>query len=212
MKEAKVLICEPQYLSRLGLRTIIDNHPFYTVGGEAKDQDELEKRLENNSFDVITLGYSNDGAFGPETISLIQEQTSDTHILIISDEKNKRNIYDVLARGIDQFITKNCKQNEIIQALEACRNDQKYYCSTVLDIIIKKTFGRKEEDEQILSDRELEIVTLIAKGKIAKEISGILGISVHTIYTHRKNIMRKLKVSSPVELITYAINQQLVTL
>jgi len=63
-----------------------------------------------------------------------------------------------------------------------------------------------------LTEREKEIVQLIAQGKMAKEIAGILHISIHTIYTHRKNVMKKLKISSPVELITYAINIGLVEL
>ncbi|MEL6390777.1 MAG: response regulator transcription factor [Bacteroidota bacterium] len=119
-------------------------------------------------------------------------------------------INEILGRGINHYITKNCREDEIYKALDATRNDEKYYCSTVLDIIINRTFRDIKEEAHELTARESEIIQLIAKGKMAKEIAAQLHVSIHTIYTHRKNIMKKLKISSPVELITYAINKGLV--
>ena len=134
---------------------------------------------------------------------------------MISNEDNKRTIYDVLSRGVENYVTKNCRDQEIYKALDACINSEKYYCGKILDIIIDKTFGDDmidDKDKVSLTKRESEIVQLIAQGKMAKEISSILNISVHTIYTHRKNVMKKLDISSPVELITYAINKGIVAL
>ena len=84
--------------------------------------------------------------------------------------------------------------------------------SHILEVILEKSFGPEEEEcEPIpLSPREIEIVQHIANGRIAKEIASDLHLSTHTIYTHRKNIMRKLELSSPVELVMYAINMGIV--
>ncbi len=211
MNEQTVLVCEGQFLSREGIKSIVNKNPFYTVKGEASSQEELEAKLNISSYDIVTMDIAKDGKFDLESISLIQELAPKSHILIISNEHEKSRIYEVLGRGINHYITKFCREDEIYKALDACRNDEKYYCSTVLDIIISKTFGQKEEIITELTNREQEIVKLIAQGKMAKEISGLLNVSIHTIYTHRKNIMKKLKISSPVELITYAINKGLVT-
>ncbi len=211
MKKSSVLVCESQFLSRTGLKHIIDKNPFFSVEAEAHNFESLERILGEKKFDIITLDYTHDGEFDEQAISLIQESSPLTHILIISNEKNKRSIYDVLGHGINHYITKNCREDEIYKALDACMKDQKYYCSKVLDIIIDKTFGQNnKESDNPLTQREQEIVQLIAQGKMAKEISSILKISIHTIYTHRKNVMKKLNISSPVQLVTYAINKGLV--
>lgn len=215
MKEASVLICESEYLSRIGLKYIIDKNPFYQVTGEAASLDELEARLKQKEYDIITLDVSESGPFGFECISLVQEISPDTEILIISNEDNKRKVYDILARGINRYLTKCCQDAEIYNALDACTKKEKYYCPRILDIIIDRTFGEKPNGSSMdneLTQREQEIVGLIAQGMMAKEISGILNISIHTIYTHRKNIMKKLDISSPVELVTYAINKGLVSI
>ena len=206
------MVCESQYLSREGIKSIISKNPFYKVDAEATSQEELEARLNLGSYDIVTIDISQEGRFGIDSISLIQELSPSTHILIISNEDEKRHIFEVLGRGINHYITKYCREDEIYAALDACRKDEKYYCSKILDIIISKTFTKKNDGVKELTSRELEIVTMIAQGKMAKEISALLNVSIHTIYTHRKNIMKKLKISSPVELITFAINKGLVSL
>ncbi len=212
MIKATVLVCETNYLCKEGLKAIINRSPFYSVTGEASSYLELDHKLKLNKFDIVTLDFQHEGEFDVESISLIQERLPAAVILIISQELDKHYIFEVLGRGIDHYITKSCREDEIIHALDSCRKNQKYYCPAILDIIINKTFGDNKEVDSELSGREKEIVVLIAQGKMAKEISHDLNISIHTIYTHRKNIMKKLKISSPVELITYAINNKLVTL
>ena len=210
MNRSSVLVCETQFLSREGIKSIVNKNPFYEVKGEAVNQDQLEVKLHKDSFDIVTIDIAKDGRFDIESISLIQELSPKAKILVISNEEEKRHIYEVLGRGINHYITKYCREDEIYKALDACRNGDKYYCSKILDIIISKTFGKEEEEQMIeLTAREQEIVKLIAQGKMAKEISSLLHVSIHTIYTHRKNIMKKLQISSPVELITYAINKGL---
>ena len=210
MKQHSVLVCESQFLSREGIKSIVNKNPFYEVKGEATSQEELEIRLNREQFDIVTVDVAKEGRFDIEALSMIQELSPKTKILIISNEDEKRHIYEVLGRGINHYITKYCREDEIYAALDACRNDEKYYCSKILDIIISKTFHNPEDKITELTAREKQIVQLIAQGKMAKEISGLLNVSIHTIYTHRKNIMKKLKISSPVELITYAINKGLV--
>lgn len=207
-----VLVCETQYLSRVGLKSIIQKHPMYEVLAEASNQEELEAKLALRHYEVVTIDITADGEFGLESISLINELAPKTKIVVISNEQDKRHIYEILGRGINHYITKYCREDEIFKALDGARSGEKYYCSKVLDVIINKTFGREKEEISELTDREKEIVQLIAQGKVAKEIAAILHISIHTIYTHRKNVMKKLKISSPVELITYAITKGLVEL
>ncbi len=215
MKKSEVLVCESNFLIKEGIKSVINKNPFFETVQEAKSHDDLEAKLSASSYDIVTIDFADEPHFGLESISFIQEAAPMTKILVISNEDNKRTIYDVLSRGVENYVTKNCRDQEIYKALDACVNSEKYYCGKILDIIIDKTFGddmTAEKDTVSLTKRESEIVQLIAQGKMAKEISHILNISVHTIYTHRKNVMKKLDISSPVELITYAINKGIVSL
>ncbi len=215
MEKSKVLVCESNFLIKEGIKSVLNRYPNCEVVQEARSQDDLEIKLQLGDYDIVTLDFSDEPHFGLQSVSFVQEYAPQSQILIISNEDNKRAIYDVLSRGVNNYVTKNCRDHEIFKAVEACRTNEKYYCSKILDIIIDKTFGNTNaEDQQVdqLTQREKEIVKLIASGKMAKEISSILNISVHTIYTHRKNVMKKLDISSPVELITYAINNGIVEL
>ncbi|MFT4568871.1 MAG: DNA-binding NarL/FixJ family response regulator, partial [Saprospiraceae bacterium] len=129
---------------------------------------------------------------------------------VISNTIENSHIYNLLGAGVDYYICKNCNSAEILMALESAVKGEKYFSSSILDILIGKTFGEPVAREVELTSRQKELVVLIGNGNTAKEISKELNISVHTIYTHRKNIMKKLKLKSPVELITYAINIGLV--
>lgn len=215
MKKSEVLVCESNFLIKEGIKSVINKNPFFETVQEAKSHDDLEAKLSNGSYDIVTIDFADEPHFGLDSISFIQEAAPKAKILVISNEDNKRTIYDVLSRGVENYVTKNCRDQEIYKALDACINSEKYYCGKILDIIIDKTFGDDmidDKDKVSLTKRESEIVQLIAQGKMAKEISSILNISVHTIYTHRKNVMKKLDISSPVELITYAINKGIVAI
>lgn len=214
MNTHKVVIADAQYLSRQGLKSMVTSSPFYEVIAEVKRHEELEQVLNNNKVDIVIIDYNQNGYFGTESISLIHEVQPLASVVVVSDDDEKRSIYEVLERGISNFVTKKCDQYEIERAIEAATKQQKYYCSKILDIIVNKSFGQsnKAPGLEVLTDRETDILTRIASGKVAKEISSDLNVSIHTVYTHRKNIMKKLKINSPVELVMFAVNNDLVSI
>lgn len=210
----KVLIADAQFLSRQGLKSMLMSKPFYEVIGEAKRHEELEHYLNNQPVDIVMIDYNQNGNFGIDSISLITEVQPKARIVVVSDDDNKRSIYEVLERGISNFVTKKCSEHEIEHAIDASLKNQKYFCPKILDIIIDKSFGATVQTSglEVLTDREQDILKQIASGKTAKEISNELHISIHTIYTHRKNIMKKLDINSPVQLVMFAVNNGLVSI
>jgi DNA-binding NarL/FixJ family response regulator len=212
IKKHKVLVADAQFLSRQGLKSMLQQKPFYEVVGEVKRHDELEHFLNNHTVDVVVIDYNQNGNFGVESISMVTELQPTTRIVVLSDDDNKRTIYEVLERGISNFVTKKCDEYEIERAIDSSLKNQKYYCSKILDIIVDKSFGSPEKAGglDLLTEREKDILTMFATGKMAKEMASELNISIHTIYTHRKNIMKKLEINSPVELIMFAVNNGLV--
>ncbi len=213
MQGIKIILADSQYLTRRGLQNLFDTIDQYSVIGEAKNATELERLLRAKPADVVILDYNQPGAFGKETINMVRKLSPKTNLLIISADEDKKSIYDVLEMGINSYLTKQCDEDEIINAVSASYKGEKFFCNNVLNYLLEKSFA-KEIDEDCsatpLTLREREIVRLVASGMIAKEIASELDLSTHTIYTHRKNIMRKLQLNSTSELVMYALNHGIV--
>lgn len=206
-----IAIADPQYLTRVGLRHILATQPQFHILSEAGNEKALLQQIQEQQPKVVILDYDHPGYFSQETIKAIRQVSPTTNILIISDDREKNSIYQVLENGINSFLTKNCHEEEIIDAVNATAKGEKFFCTRVLDYLLEKSFGKEENCSPTpLTPREIEIVKLTAKGLIAKEIANELNLSIHTVYTHRKNILEKLSLKTSSELLLYAIQTGIV--
>lgn len=223
MDGISITVADSQYLIRVGLKHLLGKQERFSVVSEAQDEEELTEQLTRERPEVIILDYDQPTSFDKNTIARIKQLSPSSNILIISDDDNKEQIYQVLQAGVNSFLTKSCDEEEIIDAVKATAKGEKFFCTRILDYLLEKSFSsgstsrensnRERETSCLptpLSPREIEIVQLIARGLIAKEIASELNLSTHTIYTHRKNIMKKLDLSSASELVLYAVNMGLV--
>ena len=214
MNPTSILIANAHYLSRIGLEHLIEEDDRFELIGNVKNSDALEKELGKRQPQLVILDYNQPGYFDVAAVEKIQNHAPDSGILIISDDLDRKRMFDVIEQGVNAYLTKECESDEIIDAIEATAEGKRFFCNRVLDHILKKSFSDEEEEENCeatpLTPREREIVTYITRGMVAKEIAAELNLSTHTIYTHRKNIMRKLEISSTSELVIYAINEGLV--
>ncbi|HRD83208.1 MAG TPA: response regulator transcription factor, partial [Saprospiraceae bacterium] len=108
--------------------------------------------------------------------------------------------------------TKSCGEQEVSDAVRATVRGDKFFCSKILDVLLEKSLGRTTATcaPSPLSAREIEVVQLVVKGYIARQIADMLHLSPHTVYTHRKNIMKKLQLQSPAELTLYALQNGII--
>ena len=212
MPEISVILADAEYLIRVGLNHILKEHEQIKVLAEAADEPKLFGLMEEDAVDVIIMDYNQPNNFSLETIKRLKNDYPQTGILIVSADNEKDSIYKVLEAGVTSFLTKSCDEKEIIEGIYAARKKQRYFCKKVMDYVFERSFSPTAEDcaPTPLTVREIEIVQLAAKGLIAKEIASKLDLSTHTVYTHRKNIMRKLKINTASELILYAVNNGLV--
>lgn len=215
MDAISIVIADAQHLIRAGLRHLISQDGRFQVIGEAGNEQELQRQLSVLNPDVVILDYSQEGAFSIASINKLKEAFPDIRIMIMSDDNEKERIYEVLQLGVNGFLTKGCGEEEVFDAIKATAKGEKLFCTRVLDYLLEKSFPddtkKPAEREEVscgptpLSPREIEIVRLVAQGLIAKEIASELNLSTHTIYTHRKNIMKKLNLNSASELVLYAV-------
>ncbi len=210
--KVRVVLADAQVLCRVGLCAVLKDEQQIEVIGEAEDAKSLLEITKKQKPDVIILDYNQPGHFDPKIAATIKKESPDTELLVISSDHRRERIYSVLEAGVNSFITKQCDQEEILDAIRATAKGEKFFCHKILDLILKRSFpGHSDNCEATpLTPREKEILTLVAQGMVAKEIAAELHISPHTIYTHRKNILRKLKLTSPMEMIVYALEHGIV--
>jgi DNA-binding NarL/FixJ family response regulator len=207
----KVLLADAQFLIRFALKELLKETNTFLVIGEAGNEAELNRLITKTPPDIIVIDYNQPGFFSIESIKHLIDQHPTIQLLVISSDENKENIYDVINSGVLRFLTKKCDAHEINEAFRAIIRGEKFFCSSIFNFIFEMSFSQNSYSSNPLplSARELEIVQLIAKGLIAKEISKKLNLSTHTVYTHRKNIMEKLKLKRSSELVLFAINKGL---
>lgn len=207
-----VTIADSQYLTRRGLKQVLTQRQGFRVVAEPTTEEELLKHLKTSPPNVLILDYNQPRHFSPETIPKVKECAPQTELLVITADDEKDRIFSVIQSGVNCFLTKECDEAEILDAIQAANGGSKFFCNRVLDFILEKSFtpevGIKKASP--LTPRETEIVVLSAQGFIAKEIAAQLDLSTHTVYTHKKRIMKKLELKSPVQLVMYALENGMI--
>lgn len=207
----KVLLSDFQYLTREGIIRMLDSNLDFDLVGVNEGPDGLLNSIIEKRPDVLILDYQSQD---PILLSLLKKITGDhlTQVLIITNDQDKLHIQNLLDMGIKGIVTKSCSKPEIINAIHSVHSNKRFFCNRILDLIINP--GTTTEPENCepteLSPREFEVLKLITKGYKTTEIADELHVSVHTINSHRKNILKKLNIKSPAELIVYAMEAGLV--
>ncbi|MCF6168191.1 response regulator transcription factor [Lutibacter sp.] len=198
-------------LIRVGLKSILFKGGGIDTLYHAENNQILFKTLTNKKPDLLIMNCDQSNSFSINDIKQVKQLHKKTKILVISTDKNPTYILSILELGVHGYLTRECDEGELINAIFAIANNEKFYCNKIINIILEKKLTTNDDcDPTSLSQRETEITTLIAKGMTNKEIAVKLFLSPHTINTHRKNIMKKLGVKSTSELVLYAVNVGLI--
>lgn len=201
----RIFLADVSYLVRVGLKSIAAGLPHFRIAGEAANREEALALLPSAMPDIIVFDYHAPGSFSVEDIRDFLKASPRARVLIISSYLRKDHVLAALELGAQGFIMKECDHEEILGAIHALSRNEKFFCGRVVDIVLEREAGQDCEAAR-LSERESEIVSLMGRGMKAQEIAEALSISIHTVYTHRKNIMRKLNVGSAAEVILYAVS------
>ncbi len=210
MQPIHVLISDFQYLTREGLIRLIGTDPGLSLLGTVDDARHLLEEVRKHDPQVLIMDYQSKDPSGLELIKKVIESNT-SRLLIITNENKKENLQALLDLGIKGIVTKSCSKDEILSAIKAVSVDSRFYCNRVLDALMDQDEVKEINcDPTVLSQREFEVLKLITKGYKTSEIADQLFVSVHTINSHRKNILKKLNLKSPTELIVYAVETGLV--
>ena len=205
----KILLADDHELILDGLKLILSQDERFEVVGEANDGEEVMRKIKFVSeLDIVVLDINMPGKDGIQLTREIKSTYPEIKVLILSMYNRKEFVKNLVDAGIDGYILKNSGKVELIKALETLADGDPYYGEEITKTIMKSYQKRKVFDNPIdveLSEREKEIVALIANEMTTVEIAEKLFISTFTVDTHRKNILSKLDVKNVAGIMKFAL-------
>jgi len=214
MNKYRIILADDHILIRRGLKKIIDGESNLQVVGEANDGIELINILKGQATDLILLDISMPNLRGIEAISEIKKITPRTKILILTMHSSKEFLYSAIQAGADGYALKEDSDVELLTAIQQCLHGNHYISPVLSEGLLPEDFSKVRSGGKIagkqLTNREKQVIILVAEGNKSKDIAELLRISIRTVEHHRANIMRKIGIKNTAELIRYAIQQGLI--
>ncbi len=206
----KLLIADDHAIVREGLKQIISEIPEIQEIDEASDGFDVFLKLEKSKYDILLLDISMPGKSGLDVLKEVKERYPGISVLVLSVHSEEQYAKRVLKAGANGFIPKHADPEELKKAILKASEGKKYITSHLAEMLAEEIAGSKNQPaHEILSDREFQILTMIAKGYSNKEISETLFLSDKTISTYKTRILEKLNLNNTAELIKYAIENGL---
>ncbi|MFC1975934.1 response regulator [Chloroflexota bacterium] len=217
MTKIKVLLAEDHTIVRKGIRSLLDDETGIEVVGEAEDGREALEKVEQLFPDVVLMDNSMPVLNGLEATRQIKKRFPAVKILILTMHTNEEYIFQFLQAGASGYLVKQAAPTELVSAIQTVYQGDSFLSpavsKTVIEGYIRQTEATDQPDRyEKLTEREREVLQLIAEGFSSKEIAEQLHISVKTTGVHRTNLMDKLNLHSLPELTKYAIRKGIISL
>ena len=211
----RILLADDHEIVRRGLRQLLEDHEGWTVCGEATTGRQAVDLALELVPSVVILDLTMPELNGLEATRQIRKGLPSTQVLVFTMHESEQLIRDVLAAGAKGYLLKSDAPRFIVSAIEALAQGKPYFnlnvSATLLDAFLHGLEQRGEAPVDPLTAREREIVQLLAEGKSNKQIATLLSISLKTVETHRGAIMRKLDAHSIVDIVRYAMRNNLMS-
>lgn len=213
MGKIKIHLIDDHQIVIDGLLAVLKLEDDFEVVGFSLNGENIHERLTKNNADVLILDINMPDIDGIDILKDFQKKGIPCKIIVLSSYDDIKLIKEVLNLGVSGYLSKKCAGENIAEAIREVYNGEQYFCDSIKDKMLT-SFSNNTSSNDIavtnITKRELEILQLVVKEFTTKEISEQLTISVNTIDTHRKNIMKKLKVKNTIGLVKYAIKHDLV--
>ena len=207
----KILVADDHPVVRRGLRQILAETPDIVLGGEATNGLEVLSKVRSDHWDVVVLDISMPGRSGLDVLKDLKRERPKLPVLVLSMHAEDEYAVRVLKAGASGYLTKGAMPEEVVRAIKKVVSGGKYVTPRVAE---KLVFDLGKDAEKpphtTLSDREYDVMCMIASGKAVGNIAKELSLSVKTISTYRTRILEKMKLLTNTELTRYAISNRLV--
>ncbi len=215
MEKIKITIADSHFLSRKGLSVLLNENSDFIVLAEAISASDLVNQSRFYKPDLIIIDYTSLN-FSIDSLQQIVKKYPNAKLLAITELRSNEIISKSLKTGVTSHLLKECDRDEIVEAIYKTAKGEKFMCGKIVNSILNNDAKTNRNTDYScegmnISDREIEIITLIAEGFSNKEVADKLFLSTHTVTTHRKNIMNKLGVNNTAGLVLFAVRENLVS-
>lgn len=216
MPDIGVLLADDHGIVRKGLRFVLESELGIVVVAEASNGREAVRLCEQLKPEIAIVDIAMPQLNGIEAVSLIAKASPKTQAVILSMHADETYILRALSAGAKGYMLKDAVEDEILPAVRAILQGKSYFspaiAKTLLEDYVRYLRQRGLEDSyDLLTDREKEVLQLLAEGRSNKEVANVLGLSVTTVETHRTNMMQKLGLHSTAEIVLYAVRKRIIS-
>ena len=211
----RILLADDHTILRQGLRRMLEDEGGFQIVGEASDGFEAVDKVRELNPDILVVDLVMPRLNGLEVTSRVKQEEHPPRVIVLSMRKSEPYIMEALRNGADGYVLKSEDPQDMVNAIHSVAAGSTYLSPVVADLAVEAYLASSRQlrpdpyDE--LTDREKEVFQLSAEGMSSEQIAEFLTLSIHTISTHRRNLMGKLNIRNQADLITYAIKRGIIS-
>ncbi|WP_321472328.1 response regulator transcription factor [uncultured Paludibaculum sp.] len=212
----RIILADDHAVMRRGLRLVLEEQKDFQVIGEASDGREAVALVEGLKPDLVVLDITMPNMNGIEAARQISEKQSGVAIVVLSMHSDEGYVLRALKAGARGYLLKESPESDFILAIRSVSQGKAFFSPAVSRLLVED-YVRQLQDKDIedsyelLTQRERELLQLVAEGKSNKDVANMLNLSLYTVETHRGNLMEKLNLHSVPELILYAVRKGVIS-
>lgn len=212
MSDIKVVLAEDHHVVRAAVATLLTKEPDIIVIGEVAEGGELMKVLEEMKPDVLVLDAHMPGHKVVQSAKMLQKSCPDVKILVLSAYNRREYVVGLLSAGAAGYVLKDDPPEMLVRAVRQVAAGGEWISPRVAKVLVKSVRHEDKSTTTVLTDREMDVLELMARGHKNEDIAEKLVITTQTVKNHVRSIFRKLGVKTRVEAVLYAINNKLIRL
>jgi len=211
----RVLLADDHGIVRRGLKSLIENETDARVIGEAADGLEALRLCDEQKPDVLIVDIGMPKLNGLDVAARVQKQERPPRVVILSMHSDESYIMRALAAGARAYLLKEATDEDLVPAIQAVASGKPFFSPAVTAVLVEdymRTLQKRglTDSYHLLTDREKEVLHLLAEGRSNKEVATLLDLGLSTVETHRANLMQKLNLHNTAEIVLYAVRKRII--
>jgi RNA polymerase sigma factor (sigma-70 family) len=216
MNKVRILIADDHGIVRKGLRLQLEQHEEFQVVGEASDGREAVRLAEELSPDVIIMDIAMPNLNGIQATTQLVKKNPKLGVIMLSMHSDESYLTRTLTAGAKGYLLKDSADQDLYRAVQSVSEGKPFFSPTIAKTLLEDYMRQLQQrglqdSYDLLTDREKEILQLLAEGKSNKEVAGQLNLSPSTVETHRTRIMQKLDLHSSADIVLYAVRKKIIS-
>jgi two-component system, NarL family, response regulator NreC len=216
MSTVRVLLADDHGIVRRGLHYLLERTPGFQVVGEASDGREAVKMSDELNPQVVVMDIAMPNLNGIEATAQILRKNPSIGVIILSMHSDEAYLVRALSAGAKGYLLKDSAESDLIHAVQAVSEGRPFFSPAIAETLLEDYMRRLRQHNlsdsyDLLTDREKEVLQLLAEGKSNKEVASLLDLSLYTVETHRSNLMQKLGLHNTAEIVLYAVRKRIIT-